>query len=148
LESRKGLERFGNVARGADEQKSGDHSVASFADLLDFHLKNGTRPKGSPDVLGKEWTNREFAEALGETGDRTVRNWRRGRTTPPESTPIEQALFGQNPLYAASRAELRDAHRKAEPLTLLTEPVPNRFDTESPLCALKCLGVGDVLTLT
>lgn len=104
------------MARVPGKQQSGDRAPESFAHLIDFHLKNGTRPKGRPGVLGTEWTNPDFAAAVAlaeGTGERTVRNWRTGRTIPAEIALIEQALFGENPLYAAWRAELREVHSKA-----------------------------------
>ena len=98
------------------KQKSADRAPESFSQLIDFHIKRGTRPKGTPDALGPAWTNPDFAAAIGlaeGTGERTVQNWRTGRAVPAEIGLIEQALFGENALYAGWRAELREAHRKA-----------------------------------
>jgi tetratricopeptide (TPR) repeat protein len=84
----------------------------SFARRLDWHLTRGTRPTGDPDTPGRQWTNKELASRLGND-ERTIRNWRTGRNVPPEIVSIERELFGDNPQYAAWRAELREAHRGA-----------------------------------
>jgi tetratricopeptide (TPR) repeat protein len=84
----------------------------SFARLLDWHLTRGTRPTGDPDTPGRQWTNKELASRLGND-ERTIRNWRTCRNVPPEIVSIERELFGDNPGYAAWRAELREAHRIA-----------------------------------
>ena len=69
---------------------------AAFAALLVWHLNFGTRPTGSPAKPGKRWNNKEFAGAVGGVGDRTVRNWRAGRSCPNEIGSIERALFGDS----------------------------------------------------
>jgi tetratricopeptide (TPR) repeat protein len=84
----------------------------SFARLLDWHLTRGTRPTGDLDTPGRQWTNKELASRLGND-ERTIRNWRTCRNVPPEIVSIERELFGDNPGYAAWRAELREAHRVA-----------------------------------
>jgi tetratricopeptide (TPR) repeat protein len=85
----------------------------SFARLLDWHLTRGTRPTGDLDTPGRQWTNKELASRLGND-ERSVRNWLNGRNVPPEIVSIERELFGDNPGYAAWRAELREAHRGAK----------------------------------
>jgi tetratricopeptide (TPR) repeat protein len=89
-----------------------DRSGWSFAQLLDWHLTAGTRPKGRPQLPGKQWTNADFAYAVG-TDERSVRNWRRGRNVPAVIVGIERELFGENNLFAAWRAELREAYEAA-----------------------------------
>jgi tetratricopeptide (TPR) repeat protein len=103
-------ERFGKVV--VTLASSTNPACQSFADLLEWHLTRGTRPSGRPDVSGKQWTNKDFADRLG-TNERTVRNWRRGRNTPVEIVSIERELFGDNQAYAAWREELRESHRIA-----------------------------------
>jgi hypothetical protein len=74
-----------------------------------------TRTTSPPETPGRSWTNKEFAFRLGND-ERTIRNWRRGRNIPSEIESIERELFGDNLPYAASRAELREAHRLASAL--------------------------------
>ncbi len=104
------------MTRRSGSKTWGKNGERSFAELLDFHLRHGTRPKGTPATPGNEWTSKEFAKTMGETGDRNVRNWRRGRNIPvtEKRAEIEQALFGDNPAYSEWREELREAHRHAE----------------------------------
>ncbi len=85
----------------------------NFAQLLNWHLTRGTRPKGTLDMPGDQWTNANFGAAVG-AHERTVRNWRRGENVPVVITAIEQKLFGDNPVYAGWRTELREAHRLAQ----------------------------------
>jgi formylglycine-generating enzyme required for sulfatase activity len=101
---------------------SADCASSDFKDILDWHLTRGTRAKGSPDAPGKQWTNDDFAHALG-THERTVRNWRRGTNVPTVSmaNAIERELFGENPAYADWRTEVRQAHRLAKSREAATE---------------------------
>lgn len=91
------------------------HTVTSqtaFGALLDDHLKDGTRPGGSPGSKGVPWANKEFARAAGaessegEKNERTIRNWRNGETlpSPADLHAILQALFGGKPEHAECRA--------------------------------------------
>ena len=86
--------------------KSG--SSRPFPELLSWHLDNGTHPDGSPENAGQLWTNVAFGEAVG-VSDRTVRNWRTGKSYPDDIRSIESALFGDNPAFARQRQELRTA---------------------------------------
>jgi formylglycine-generating enzyme required for sulfatase activity len=99
----------------SQELWSADRASSDFKDILDWHLTRGTRPKGTLDAPGKQWTNGDFAHVLG-THERTVRNWRRGTNVPTVSmaNAIERELFGDNPVYADWRTELRQAHRAAK----------------------------------
>ncbi|WP_158812690.1 tetratricopeptide repeat protein [Methylocapsa sp. S129] len=90
-----------------------DRERRSFAELLDSYLSQGARPSGRPGKPGKAWTSKEFAAQCGGLTDRTVRNWRRGRTAPPELGSIERELFGDNSAYDDWRQELREAYRYA-----------------------------------
>ncbi len=84
----------------------------SFGGVLDWHLRNGTRPDGP----GHPWTNKTFASAFVTTvGERSVRNWRKGRHVPSAIDHIERALFGSNETnrYEAWRQELRAAYRES-----------------------------------
>lgn len=85
----------------------------TFKDIFDEHLIRGTRPLVRQAT---QWTNKEFAGRLG-VDERTVRNWRAGRSLPPELGPIERELFGDNESYAALRNELRDTHQQARRYT-------------------------------
>jgi tetratricopeptide (TPR) repeat protein len=100
------------VASISQQASSDERAHRSFARLLDWHLTRGTRPTGDPDTPGRQWTNKELASRLGND-ERTIRNWRTCRNVPPEIVSIERELFGDNPGYAAWRAELREAHRAA-----------------------------------
>jgi len=95
----------------ATKHAGGPSVIGDFAQLLDWHLNNGTRPNGKPESPGLIWNNKQFAQAVGGVNERTVRNWRNGRTKPPDLASIESALFGQSPNYDESRRQLRDAFR-------------------------------------
>jgi tetratricopeptide (TPR) repeat protein len=100
------------VASISQQASSDERAHWSFARLLDWHLTRGTRPAGDQDTPGRQWTNKELASRVGND-ERSIRNWRTGRNVPPEIVSIERELFGDNPGYAAWRAELREAHRVA-----------------------------------
>lgn len=115
----------------------------NFAQLLDWHLSRGTRPKGTPKFLGKPWTDKELAGATGVT-QKTVNNWRNGRTL-PDIAPIERELFGDNPAYSAWQEELRTAHhaarvqrsvltQKTASITALAASRPAEPDEARPQC--------------
>jgi hypothetical protein len=95
-------------------EKSGNHASypksGGFAKLLDWHLNFGIRPSGGPERPGKRWSNKEFTEAVGGVDERTVRNWRAGRSRPNDLGSIERALFGTNPACDQWRFELRAAY--------------------------------------
>jgi TPR repeat protein len=94
----------------------------SFAELLDWHLRRGTRPNGSADpaTLGTPWRDVDFAARLnvggnGNDGRRSVQGWRRGNNLPSRLDLIEEALFGDNDeTFKVWRAKLRDAYFKAK----------------------------------
>ncbi len=104
----------------------GTAARSSFATILQWHLKCGTRPPGTIAPNRLVWTQKEFAYAVrqtgvnGETAERSVRNWCAGRTVPSDLTQIEQALFGPVPRngtpdpYAEFRSRLRLAFRRAK----------------------------------
>ena len=100
------------MASISQQASSDERAQWSFARLLDWHLTRGTRPTGDPAAPGRQWTNKDLASRLGND-ERTIRNWRTCRNVPPEIVSIERELFGDNPGYAAWRAELREAHRAA-----------------------------------
>jgi tetratricopeptide (TPR) repeat protein len=77
----------------------------SFGRLLDWHFIRGTR---GGDV-GKPWTTKTFADAVG-LGDRTVRYWLRDEYLPPDTLTIEDRLFGSDfSSCTVWRFELREA---------------------------------------
>lgn len=92
---------------------------ASFPALLTWHLEwNGTRPSGNLDSRGIAWTYAEFAavvdegfRAQPESKDKKVGRWCSGENKPdqPAIKRIEQALFGENPVFDAWRDDLRRA---------------------------------------
>ncbi len=85
----------------------------SFARLLDWHLKTGTRAGATPDKPSRRWTNEAFGRACG-TNERTVRLWRDGTHVPNDLRPIERALFGTDAAYEAWRQELSAAYDTAK----------------------------------
>ncbi len=109
---RTGSERFGKVASKKPPTGRDESAPPPFFECLDFHLKFGTRPGGSPDRAGVEWTVKAFAEASG-VDERTVRNWRIGATKPgsDDVARMEGILFGDDPAFAEWRAEFRTAPR-------------------------------------
>jgi hypothetical protein len=82
----------------------------TFAMQLDWHLNFGTRPSGRFNRPGKRWTNSEFATAVGGAHERTVRNWRRGRTLPQDLPSIERELFGEGDTNGMWQQQLRQAY--------------------------------------
>ncbi len=92
-----------------------DRAEWDFARLFDWHLSQGTRPDGKPELSSHPWDNEKFAFKFHPTlHPKSVRNWRMGRNLPSDLTTIERVLFGENPGYTEYRAELREAYRKAK----------------------------------
>ena len=101
----------------------------SFAELLDWHLRRGTRPGGSddPTAQGDRWTNVNFAACLSSTNAekrRSVEGWRRAEYVPTDIDPIEKALFGEDGRDAFNlwRGHLRDAYFNAKRGTAVRPP--------------------------
>ena len=99
------------------ERKQGSESAAeraawSFAGLLEWHIRSGTRPG---PAAGKPWQWQEFAGAVGVT-ERAVRFWRRGDLAADDHySSIERVLFGTDTTaHAVFRQELRAAYRRAK----------------------------------
>jgi hypothetical protein len=65
-----------------------------FGDLLDWHLRRGTRPRGS-DRQGEPWKNAAFAVDVG-VSDKQVRNWVANKSLPNDVITIERILFGRD----------------------------------------------------
>jgi len=91
-----------------EERMASDQSSMSFGELLERHLKNGTRPDGKPGTLGKRWLVKEFASRV-LMNERTARNWLKGKNLPNNLTTVERELFGSNEAYRDWRRELREA---------------------------------------
>jgi tetratricopeptide (TPR) repeat protein len=86
-------------------------SGLSFGDLLDWHLRRGTRPPGS-DKQGEPWKKATFADDVG-VSDKQVRNWIANKSLPTDIITIERIQFGRNQEQrTAWRMELRDALRR------------------------------------
>jgi hypothetical protein len=66
----------------------------SFGDLLDWHLRRGTRPPGS-DKQGEPWKKVAFAGDVG-VSDKQVRNWIANKSLPNDIITIERVLFGRD----------------------------------------------------
>jgi hypothetical protein len=105
------------------EPYSGDRSEWGFSELLEWHLKRGTRPNGGVQSVGRTWSTKEFAGHIGAT-DRTVRNWRRGTTLPANIDAIDRVIFGDTREYAEWRIELREAFGRGN---RDVEPEPSAF---------------------
>jgi hypothetical protein len=109
--------------------------VKRFRELLREHLSNGTHPNGVPGKPGQRWTAQTFASKVG-ADERTVRNWRAGRTLPTEPTlvAIEQALFGTNLAYNDARTELSKAWDAEQPQPVPVKPLKrvSADDVSSP----------------
>jgi hypothetical protein len=85
----------------------------AFGKLLKLHLNRGTRPNGSPELTGKNWSKKVFAHEA-KTTTRTLTNWLNGTTVPEDSLePVQAALFGNSKKYDKFRHELREAYRLA-----------------------------------
>jgi hypothetical protein len=83
-------------------------SGLSFGDLLDWHLRRGTRPPGS-DKQGEPWKKVTFAGDVG-VSDKQVRNWIANKSLPTDIITIERVLFGRSQEQCTAwRMELRDA---------------------------------------
>lgn len=121
----------------------------TFRQLLDWHVRRGTRPAGSPQSVGVPWENKEFARAVGakstesEKNERTIRNWRNGDTLPGSADlhGILQALFGGRPEYADWQSALSEKYHAAlanEEDEAETTVAPR--NDSIPTRPLRCLG--------
>ena len=145
----------GEGRKPADERSA---ARRAFGELLQWHLKRGTRPAGTPAVKRRPWQQAEFghavrgANAAGASSDRTVRNWCKGRTAPEALRPIELALFGPEPEpgsglasdqagpdpYMAYRQRLRLAFERAKGAV---EPKPQDINYR-PAASASCSDPG------
>ena len=87
----------------------------AFSKMLDNLLSRGTRPDGNADSIGKAWSNSELAKALG-SNERTVRNWRSGRSLPIEISTLEGVIFGNNKNFDDWRVEFREVYNRCRRL--------------------------------
>jgi hypothetical protein len=62
----------------------------SYAELLEWHLDTGTRPGGRSGRVSRPWNAKEFASSVG-VDERSVRNWRNGRSRPADGLAVERA---------------------------------------------------------
>jgi tetratricopeptide (TPR) repeat protein len=84
---------------------------SEFGELLDWHLRRGTRPLGS-EKQGEFWKKAAFADDLG-VSDKQVRNWVSNKSLPNNTITIERVLFGRDQSHrVAWRMELRDALKR------------------------------------
>lgn len=98
--------------------KSAKRARRDLGRVIDFHMVHGSRPTGGPFEPGRQWGNDDLAACVGQD-ERTVRNWRRGRTVPPSIAPLEREFFGiradgDNEDIAQFRKELREKHSLAK----------------------------------
>jgi tetratricopeptide (TPR) repeat protein len=83
----------------------------SFGNLLDWHLRRGTRPPGS-DKQGEPWKKATFAGDVG-VSDKQARNWIANKSLPNDTITIERILFGRDQKHhVAWRMALRDALKR------------------------------------
>jgi hypothetical protein len=96
-------------------------SGLSFGDLLDWHLRRGTRPPGS-EKQGEAWKKAAFAEDVG-ISDKQVRNWIASKSFPHDSITIERILFGRDQnRHVALRMQLRDALKRSRANSEVADP--------------------------
>jgi adenylate cyclase len=105
------IEIFGNGPIMASPDVLKPPGGLSFGDLLDWHLRRGTRPPGS-DKQGEPWKKATFAGDVG-VSDKQVRNWIANKSLPNDIITIERVLFGRDQEQCTVwRMELRDALKR------------------------------------
>src|SRR5271168_4863220 len=62
-----------------------------------------------PGRLGRRWSRREFADRS-TVSDSTVAKWLSDRAHPNDFASVEEALFGDNPVWELARRQFRDAY--------------------------------------
>src|SRR5258708_15407121 len=98
-------------------------SGLSFGDLLDWHLRRGTRPPGS-DKQGESWKKVAFAGDVG-VSDKQVRNWIANKSLPNDIITIERVLFGRDQKQCTAwRIEPRHAPPRAPTPSAPARPPP------------------------
>ena len=102
------------MAQEISVNQGAPHGLWNYSDLLDWHLSSGTRPDTGSSGAVKSWGNQEFAAAVGQVTERSVRNWRRGANLPADPDTIERVLFGDHENYKEWRARLRRAYEAAK----------------------------------
>lgn len=76
-----------------------DPERCTFAELLNWHLREGTRPAGSKVARGIPWDKQEFISKFVNSGGtydsdaRKVRHWLNGAHEPKDLRPIIEVLF-------------------------------------------------------
>jgi hypothetical protein len=79
--------------------------------MLDWHLRRGTRPRGS-DRQGEPWKKTAFAADVG-VSNRQVGSWVANKSLPNDVITIERVLFGRDQKdRVAWRMALRDALKR------------------------------------
>jgi hypothetical protein len=118
------IEIFGNGPIMPSPDVLEPPSGLSFGDLLDWHLRRGTRPPGS-DRQGEPWKKVTFAGDVG-VSDKQVRNWIANKSLPNDIITIERVLFGRDQKQCTVwRMELRDALKRTRTGSALTRPTPS-----------------------
>jgi hypothetical protein len=100
-----------------DDQSLNDRyesAKRTLAKLIDRHMTGGSRPAGNK-YAGQAWGSEDLGEYIGKD-ERTVRNYRTGRSAPEKIADIEIAFFGveaskDTAEVRAARNELREAHQ-------------------------------------
>lgn len=92
------------------EQVPPDH--LGFGELIDWHVRAGTRPRGSSQQ-GRAWSKKDLADKIGRD-PRTLRYWVNEKSFPESAEDLERVLFGNDQSYGSkSRRQLRDALQEA-----------------------------------
>jgi tetratricopeptide (TPR) repeat protein len=117
------IEIFGNGPVMPSPDVLEPPSGLSFGDLLDWHLRRGTRPPGT-DKQGEPWKKAAFAGDVG-VSDKQVRNWIANKSLPNDIITIERVLFGRDQKQCTVwRMELRDALKRTRTGSAPTGPAP------------------------
>lgn len=105
----------------------------TFAQLLNWHLENATRPPGTPQV---DWKILEFAKLFNKT-DVAVSHWRVGRHRPRTILPALLALFGDAPPQDTPhykwRRDLLNAYNQQRRKKEVMGPAAHRVAPDEPV---------------
>jgi hypothetical protein len=106
----------------SDRGRTEETPPTRFAELLRWHLRHGTRPDGTPGILGRPWTIKGFADEIGVPHD-TFRRWLSGARCPKYTIRIELGFFGSGLQWEACRRQLRAAHEATQSRSRPVRPV-------------------------
>src|SRR5437667_12804096 len=101
--------------RKGSEMSPADRA-SSFATLVDCHMTHGTRPAGIRGIDGDPWTPQTLAPVIG-CSERTVLNYRNGRTLPSDIRPIEPSSATTMPIRTGAKYSARPGAPRAARVT-------------------------------